>query len=1013
MTGGARARAVGNHVQELESLVDSFTRNFAYMKAMKNNYNETSCRTEYIDPFLEMLGWDVSNRKGLEPQFREVIAEYKLSREERPDYSLTLSGVPKIFVEAKKPSVNILLDPKPALQARKYGWNAGHRIVALTNFEYLVLYDATVVPHEGDSPAVARYKVYHYTDYVEKFDEISRMISRDAVYSGTFDTLFDEEFSGADHATESIDVYFLKQVNEWRVRLANSLHAQGGAYEDVNVLNDVVQEFINQIVFLRICEDRNLPLYHSLQQNVEDEGQLHSELETMFRAADKRYNSGLFSGRHIIFDLDNDVIEGIVRGLYYPQSPYLFNIIEPNMLGRMYEMFLTQELAASPDGTIALTPKKEFRDRSVVTTPIEIVRYIVEKAVGELCAGRTPTEIKRLRIADIACGSGVFLEEAFAELQKHCVEWYLKNDARHLEQIAGGRYKLPIAEKREILTHCIYGIDIDVHAVEVARFSLLIKLIEDENTPSVISSQKILPDLSGNIFYGNSLVDDELLRGINISDTEKMSMTPFDWSDMGVPDGFDAIIGNPPYVSTADMHALLPKAEVDIIYKKKYRSSYKQFDKYYIFIERALSKLKDGGLLCYIVPNKFFTIVSGRNLRGIVAGPVGEPGLVRSIDDFGDAQLFAGKTIYSSILFLQKSQQRRFVYSSMGALPALWNDKEKDSVTVDEERVGPEPWCLTTDMIFMRLLEKMEPITRPITDYVNIFNGIQTSAERPKPIYWFTKGEMTNESETEVELSRNGKMYRIEKSILRPYFKPVAKEEKGLNSYSPLTTDKYIIFPYDASGRLIPIDEMKMKYPGTWEYLVDNYSSLVPKTVSPTGTRDVPNATADTWYQYGRTQALSSFTNTPKLIVRILSKDDPMYAYDDKDMLIASGGTAGYCAITAKPSSPYGLEYIQAWLSNPYTERIISMNGSDFEGGFVSRGTAVLKKLPIVPLDLKDTAQDEMYRTIVGATRKVYAINKAMQGVLPKARTEQLQRQKRHLVKEIENTVTSIYELRF
>lgn len=60
------------------------------------------------------------------------------------------------------------------------------------------------------------------------------------------------------------------------------------------------------------------------------------------------------------------------------------------------------------------------------------------------------------------------------------------------------------------------------------------------------------------------------------------------------------------------------------------------------------------------------------------------------------------------------------------------------------------------------------------------------------------------------------------------------------------------------------------------------------------------NATADTWYQYGRTQALTAFINTPKLIVKVMAKDNPMYALDNEDMLIASGGTAGYCAVAKR-----------------------------------------------------------------------------------------------------------------
>ena len=994
-------------IDRLQSLVELFNNNLDYMKASRNKYNETSCRNEYINPFLEILGWDITNEKRVEPQYRDVIVEYNLSHEDRPDYSLTLSGVPKFFVEAKKPSVNIVAESAPAIQARKYGWNAGHKIVVLTNFEYLVIYDTTIVPHEDDAPSVARYKIYNYKEYVSKFDEIYHLISRDTVYSGKFDDYFNEKFTGINRDTESIDGYFLKQINEWRVDLANALYKKGGEYTNIEILNDSVQEFINQIVFLRICEDRNLPIYHSLQKNIKDPAKLHFELEKMFREADKRYNSGLFATNPIIFNLDNEVIKKMIEGLYYPQSPYLFNIIEPNMLGKMYEMFLTEELTIDED-SLRLTKKRDCKNRSIVTTPVEIVRYMVSKTLKPLCQGKSPIEIKNIKIADIACGSGIFLEEAFQYLQNYCVTWYLqKGDKSHLEEMPDGRYKLSLSEKKEILTNCLYGIDIDVHAVEVAKFSLLIKLIEHETEPSVSSSKKILPDLSDNIFFGNALVDSSLLDGFVISEKDRMEIVPFDWDNMSV-DGFDAIIGNPPYVSTSDMHSLLPSIEIDNIYKGKYATSYKQFDKYFIFIERAISKLKEKGYLCYIVPNKFFKIVAGKNLRGLIA----KKRILKSLDDFGDTQLFSNKTIYSSILFIQKDQQTTFKYSSINSISSLLDEKKKDSIEIDENKLTSAPWRLTSDISFMRRLEEIQKKANPITDYVDIFNGIQTSAERPKPVYWFTKEEIVSSTSDTVVIEKNKKRYCIEREVLRPFFKPVKKEQKGLNSYSILNTDKFIIFPYDKNGKLIPISKMKSRYPGTFSYLEDNYDTLVPKTISKKGTRDIPSATKDTWYQYGRSQALSAFTNTPKLIVGILSKE-PMYAYDDKDWLIASGGTAGYCAITKKEGAPYMLEYIQAWLTNPYTEKIISVYGSDFENGFISRGTAVLKTLPFIPLDLENKKQRELYDSVVKNSRKIYSINDQLSlGTISKAQLNVLNRRKKDLILDIEKKIKWVYEMR-
>lgn len=990
------------NIRELERLVNQFTTNIESYKNPAFAYNEHSCRIEYIDPLLRILGWDVENANGLAPQYREVIAENYTNETDRPDYSLTLCGVPKLFIEAKKPFVDISRIKEPALQTRRYGWNAGHKIAILTNFEHLIIYDTTYVPNDNDDVSVARYRVYHYLEYVNKIEEIYSLISREVVYSGEFDTYFNNVFMADDAQRMPVDKRFLKQINEWRVALSNVLYHNDEIYHSLDVLNDAVQLFINQIVFLRICEDKNLPIYHKLSETIADENELKQKLEELIRESDRKYNSGMFSGESIIFDLDNEVISNIIKGLYYPNSPYMFNIIEPNMLGKIYEMFLTEQLQIA-DEHIILTKKRDCINRSVVTTPLEIVKYIVKSTLKPLCNGKTPDEIKNLKIADIACGSGVFLEEVFDFLQSYCVEWYINNDIHHLVELGNGRYKLPFIEKKDLLCSCIYGIDIDVHATEVAKFSLLIKLIDDESTPSVREANPILPALEANIFHGNALVSNRDLNDIDISVEDLIKLVPFDWHNLS----FDAIIGNPPYVNTEDMHELLPQIELDI-YKTKYSASYMQFDKYFVFLERAIQKIKEGGYVCYIIPNKFFKIKSGKELRRLISSNK----LLIQLDDFADAQLFEDKTTYSSIILLKKTDNEHFDYTKVEQAAELLTENYAGKLNYSAAYITHNPWVLTTDENFRTSLNNINQIGVPITNHIEIFNGIQTSAERPKPVYWFSSDEIINEDELLYTIYRNDTEYKIEKSILKPYFKPTKRTEKGLNSYSIIETDKHIIFPYDTNGRLISKEIMQTEYARTYEYLCDNYNRLVPKSVDDHGTRDVPNATEDTWYQYGRTQALTAFINTPKLIVGILSKD-AMYAFDDKDMLIASGGTAGYCAISKKGTSPYALEYIQAWLSNPYTEKILETMGSNFENGFISRGTFVLSKLPFIEINFEDEAQQRLYNKVVENTRLVYEINNQLKHTRDRHSANVLKNRKDSLISDIEELISKVYRQQF
>ena len=983
----------------LKELINRFKVNYEFYNNSK--YNESECRLEFIDEFLKDFGWDVQNSNGKSPNLKEVVVESYEQELGKPDYTMTFNGISTFFVEAKKPAVNILDNSDCSFQTRRYGWSAKHRISILTNFKELLIYDCSDMPKSNDPTSKNLIAKYNYLEYFDKYDEIYELISKEIVYNGKFE----EKFKSFSAIGQTIDEMFLKQINDWRVQLGQELfNIKGGNIEDINI---EIQEFINEIVFLRICEDRNLPLYKTLQKSISIDSMLQKELEKIIEIADKRYNSGIFKERNIINELDKNILKNIITDLYYPNSPYDFTVISSNILGEIYEVFISETLIVK-NNEVILQAKKENLNRAIVTTPYDVVKFMVSKSLEKFTNKKSPEEIKKLRIADIACGSGIFLTEVLDYLINYCQDWYEKNKKYdNLEETYTNTYKLTYKEKKEILTNCLYGVDIDYQAVEVAKFSLLLKVLENETEETVINEKPVLPSLDSNIVNGNSLIDLEMIE--DATTDELINIRPFSFNDINGGNKFDLIIGNPPYVITEDMIKLQDKKEVQA-YKSKYYVAYKQFDKYFLFIQRAVDLVKDDGTVCYIVPNKFINNVAGEKIRELIS----ENKYLKMFIDFNYQQVFKDKTIYSSIILLNKSKEENFEYSYINSYEEwIINNKSNIYTEISCNEIDKNPWILSMDLEKMKELKKLFNNSIRLSEIARPFNGVQTSLNR---IYVIKGKEILGENENYIIINKNGKKYNIEKEVLKMYFQPINKVEKNVNSFDPLVTDKYIIFPYDKNGELIDIN--LSQYSGIKEYLLDNYDLIVPKQISGKSTgRDVPNANENNWYQFGRVQAINEFNNEEKLIVGVMSKE-PMFMYDNENLVIQSGGTAGYCGIKMKENNKYDLFFLQAYLSHPIISDVMEKMGSDFEGGFYSRGTQVLEKLPIINVDFENEKEKALYDKIVEKTKKIYELNIVLKSSLLRDRTlntvdsKAIINLKNHIIKGIMDYITELIKMK-
>lgn len=976
--------------ESLQELVNRYDSDLDYYRSPR--YNETQLRTDFLDRLFGILGWDITNTNGKTTNEREVLVEEGLrvkagENTKKPDYTFRLFSERRFFVEAKKPSVHIETDSEPAKQIRRYGFTAKLKISVLSNFEYTAIYDCSNQVSEEDSASNSRVKLYHYKELVKNIDEINHLIGKESVYSGQFDA----EWSNIESKISrfSVDDLFLRQINSWRLMLAKDFIAIKQNLNEEE-LNDLTQNYINSIVFLRVCEDRDLEDYETLYRLAQNRD-LQSLIKKL-QASDKKYNSGLFNLPHISELLNNQdsCIWTIIGQLYFPQSTYSFSVFPSDILGNIYEVFLSEKIRISQTGEIEIQPKEEHLDRDIVTTPTHIVRDIIRSTVVEFCKDKTDEQIFNSKFADIACGSGAFLLEVFQSIQDILTDYYIEHDRSKLQQFSEHSFKLKFSIKKKILTQCIYGIDKDFNAVKACSFGLLLKLLEDETKETIQTHTPALPKTDRNIFFGNSLID----SSDNIKGKDLFIVNPFD-----IEHKFDVIVGNPPYMATEHMKQLTP-TELSI-YKKKYDVAFKQFDKYFLFIERSMYLLKENGYLGYILPSKFTKVGAGKNLRKLLT----DKKYLSKLILFGANQVFKNKTTYTCLLFLRKAQQTEFTFYEVKDL-RKWltrEDSSESAITYETDNIDSDTWILEkeTNEILELMHSKSETLGKILGNKA-IANGIQTSANE----YYIHKEIETKTSYIYFEY--NGITHHVEKELTRPYFATPRSGNDNFHTYKDVEPNSFVIYPYKKIGNrivLVAYEELEKTYPKTFEFLhlVKENLDNDERSIKPAP------ATVNEWYRYGRSQALENCDVPQKIIVGVLSSGYK-YSIDNNRTFVSSGGTAGYSIINVPNSSPYSIYYIQAVLSSKYLEWFASIYGEIFRGGFVARGTKVQTRMPIPKISFDNAAEKAKHDNIAELQKQANELYSNLINANDRSKNP-LERQLKIATQQIENIIKELFDL--
>ncbi len=501
----------------------------------------------------------------------------------------------------------------------------------------------------------------------------------------------------------------------------------------------------------------------------------------------------------------------------------------------------------------ALLEKDSIVENGIVFTPEYITSFIVKNSLANVSEWS-----EKFKIIDPGCGCGIFLITVIG---------YLKN-----------RFHVRV---KDIVLNNIYGIDLEPD--NVRRCKKLIKMLVTLD--------------------GDEISDTEI--HIIIADSLKQN-----WNKMFHVEGFDFIVGNPPYVNTHDMN----KSTIKFLKENFKTTQTGVFNIFYAFIEHGMKYLKPSGKLSFIVPNNFLTIKSASDLRNYIQ----HHQMLKQIIDFTDNMVFKPIRTYNCIIVLDKEENRTFQYAVLkkGDCPK----RLLDQIDYNEMPLGhldKNGWNLVDKQTYSNLV-KIESQFRAIKDFIR--TGIATLRDN---IY------MVSKSEHGFYKVVDGIRYEIESGLVKTIYKiPELKKSERLEDVC-----RYIIFPYAACEqgyRIIPENILREHYPDTYQYLWTMKGEL--------DNRDKGKGNPVAWYAYGRTQGLNRYGK--KLLFPTFTDKPKFMLVEDEEALFCNG-------YGIFENECFDLEELMAVLNSKVMEYYVSNTSYAIEGGYYCYQKKYIEKFSI------------------------------------------------------------------
>jgi adenine-specific DNA-methyltransferase len=685
---------------------------------------------------------------------------------------------------------------------------------------------------------------------------------------------------------------------------------------------------------------------------------------------------------------------------------------------------------SEPARNLKLPARSDSRDSSQARND----KDVIENKLRHLFAYNdephqfSPAEVKtliaaidNLKALDPACGSGAFpmgllhkLVFILGKLDPHNEQWKQQQIAKASEipdatvrektladiEQAFAANELDYGRKLYLIENCIYGVDIQPIAVQIAKMRFFISLIVEQKVAQASSLRndstrnqdgcatlpadnlgiRPLPNLETKFVAANTLIGiekpaqqmlrnplidakeaelrrvrerhftartpatkarcreqdaklraeiSELLRadGFARETTEKLAnWNPYDqnasadffdpeWM-FGIKDGFDVLIGNPPYIEFKKLEQQFKSQ-----YEPLYESANGKYDIYVLFIEHAERCLSPRGLLAFINPTTFLKKDFGAAIRRIIAKRF----IIMRILDFADFQVFDGVTNYTGVFVFQKGVAPKYSFpyhkykrlngaTDPGAFAASLcteaSSELKDVINVESSMLAGSSWDFHTSDT-SAILAKMDSCGQPLVELSEaIFQGIASGKDE---VFYVDPETVSN--------------WCIEKKVLLPLLKG-----QDVKRYAINWSHHYVIYPYDELSKPLPEKKLRHEFPKAYEYLVEHRALLQGRSYFDNSTK--------LWFELWNQRKRRNFERLRIVTPEISDRNN--FALTDR----YAGNTKTY-HILLRDADDASYRFVLGLLNSRLLQFYYCSVTAPMAGGFYAYKTQFLEKLPI------------------------------------------------------------------